>query len=367
MAVAVPNKFAPPGEMAPPEVDDMAALPLSIGTISGAFNVRGSLNVPPADRITLLPERQLAWLPALFYNEGMGTLRGMRDCKVDYFSERYMSFMIKWIMRGYKIDRARIDGSLLHFGLRHPEIFTRMQMGTYTAGYDLRWAPGGPSMPRVLGPRGIKTAQGEDAWAMYSVGEYVNTYPGRDIPLLICISGTGKDGGHTCEFGWQDDPRGWAELLKGRQTFVAAWSCGLPGELSAGLRDMRWDVSIPAFSYCSLDNNPGNGDPSDGDYYGCINGWLLWGDEDQTDEKDKWEMTVWVVSSCPQDSCTVDVTPRHCRNFKPAKGQQFKWTNTSLAGNDVIGSGTVTADQWGLVTLKAVKVSKGRNRISVFR
>ena len=40
--------------------------------------------------------------------------------------------------------------------------------------------------------------------------EYVNTCPGRDIPFPVCISGTGRDGGHTSEFGWQDDPRGTA-------------------------------------------------------------------------------------------------------------------------------------------------------------
>ncbi len=65
----------------------------------------------------------------------------------------------------------------------------------------------------------------------------------------------------------------------------AAWSLGVPREVSAAFAKMRWDVSIPAFSNCSLDNNPGNGE--------------------------------------------------------------------------------VTADKWGLVTVKAVKVNKGRNRIVI--
>lgn len=367
VAVAVANKFKGPDDVAADERSAMEALPLDIGSISGAFNVRGSLNLPRPDRITLLVQRQLAWLPALFYNAGRGTLRGMNDCKVDYFSERYMGFMIKWIMGKYRIDRSKISGSLMHFGLRHPEIFTRMSMGSYTAGYDLRWAPGGPSMPSVLGPRGIQTASGEDAWKMYSVGEYVNTHPDRDIPFLTCISGTGKDGGHTSEFGWQDDPRGWQGLLKARQPFVAAWSTGIPRELSGAFSQMRWDVSLPAFSNCSLDNNPGSGDPTDGDYYGQINCWLLWGDKDQADEKDRWEMTVWVISSCPRDGCTVDITPRHCKQFKPPPGQTYKWTNTSVKDNEVIQSGPVAADKWGLVTVKGVRVGKGQNRIVIRR
>jgi hypothetical protein len=238
-----------------------------------------------------------------------------------------------------------------------------MQMGTYTADYDPRFAPGGPSMPRLLGPKGIKTAQGEDAWKMYSVSEYVNTYPDRDIPYLICISGTGKDSGHTSEFGWQDDPRGWAGLLKARQTFVASWSDNPP--VTKYFKDLRWDVSMPAFANCSLDDNPGNGDPADGDFYGCINGWLLWGDKDLADEKDRWEMSVWIIPECPEDACTVDVTPRHCANFKPKPGEKFTWTNTSLADNKVVQNGTVTADKWGLVTIPALQVGKGKNRIKI--
>ena len=341
--------------------------PLIIGSISGDFNLRESLNLPSPTAVTLLVQSQLDWLPALFFNEGRGTLRGMTECKVDYFCERYMDFMIKWIMASHPIDRSKISGSLLHFGLRHPEIFSRMSFGTYTAGYDLRWAPGGPSMPSVLGPKGIKTAAGEDAWRMYSVAEYVNDHPDRDIPFLLCISGTGKDGGHTSEFGWQDDPRGWAGLLKARQPFVAAWSLGPPRELGEALERMRWDTTLPAFSHCSLDDNPGNGDPADGDYYGCINGWLLWSDQDQADERGRWQMTVWLIASCPEGACTVDLTPRHCRNFTPRKGEAFKWTNTALADGKVVQSGTVKADEWGLVTLRGLQVTKGRNRIAIER
>jgi hypothetical protein len=354
VAVAVPEKFQPPG-------------PLVIGSISGAFNVRGDLNMPPSAAITILVQNQLDWLPALFYNEGRGTLRGMTDCKVDYFADRYMSFMINWVMGRYKIDRSKISGSLLQFGLRHPEIFMRMSFGAYTADYDVRWSPGGPSMPAVLGPKGIKTTRGEDAWKMFSVAEYVNTYADRDIPFLLCISATGKDSGHTSEFGWQDDPRGWAGLLKARQPFVAAWSLAPPEELMRAHNEMRWDLTIPAFSGCSLDNNPGSGDPADGDYYGCINGWLLWGDKDPVDAKGRWEMTVWVIPSCPEASCTVDITPRHCKEFKPAKGQKFKWTNTPAGSDKPIQSGEVTADEHGLVTVPAIRVGKGKNRIAIVR
>lgn len=61
----------------------------------------------------------------------------------------------------------------------------------------------------------------------------------------------------------------------------------------------------------------------------------------------------------------MDVTPRRCQKFKPAPGETFRWTNTSLAEGKVVQSGTAVADRWGLVTLEKVTVSKGRNRIEI--
>jgi len=351
IGVAVSDNFEGPG-------------PLTIGSISGAFNVRESIRVPPADRVTILIERQLAWLPALFYNEGRDTFRAATECKVDYYSERYFDTLIKWIMARHKIDRSKIHGSLMYFGLRHPEIFPKMSFGTYTATYDYRWAPGSPAH---LGPQGIKTVDGEDAWEMYSVGGYVSKYPGRDIPFLICISGTGKDRGHTSEFGWQDDPRGWRALLDARQPFAAAF--GGNWRRYPAFREfenMNWDGTIPALSNCSLDNNPGNGDPADGDYYGQINGYLLWDDEDRVDQPDRWEMTLFLHDECPRDRCTVDVTPRHCRRFKPKPGQWFTWTNTT-ASDRRVSAGEVTADKWGLVTIEKLPVTKQKHRIVIRR
>ncbi|MFO8013536.1 MAG: hypothetical protein R6X20_09555 [Phycisphaerae bacterium] len=351
IGVAVTDEFQGPG-------------PLEINGISWIFNVREAIRVPKPDRVTLAVERQLVWLPALFYNEGRGTLRAATECKVDYFSERYMEAVIKWVMSNYKIDRSKIHGSLLYFGLRHPEIFPKMSFGTYTATYDYRWAPGSPAH---LGPEGIQTVDGEDAWAMYSVGGYVGTYPGRDIPFLICISGTGKDRGHTSEFGWQDDPRGWRALMDARQPFAAAWSGnGRHYPVFARFNAMRWDGPVPAFSRCSLDNHPGNGDPADGDYYGQINGWLLWDDQDWDDAPDRWAMTVFLAASCPRDACTVDLTPRHCRRFRPKPGEGFAWTNTTADGRRV-GAGDVTADRWGLVTIEDLAVTKAKHRIVIRR
>jgi hypothetical protein len=129
---------------------------------------------------------------------------------------------------------------------------------------------------------------------------------------------------------------------------------------------MSWDGTIPAFSNCSLDNNPGNGDPADGDYYGQINGWLIWDDQQWVDNPDCWEMTVYLHPSCPRDRCTVDLTPRHCRLFRPRPSQRFSWTNTIVDGRRS-GNGEVTADRWGLVTIENLTITQSKHRIEIKR
>ena len=150
-------------------------------------------------------------------------------------------------------------------------------IGSYTYDYDFRWGGMPGALPRYAGPKDLAvTTDGHKAWDALNVCWFLRNHVGRDIPFLYCVSGTGKDSGHTSEFGWQDDPRAWAALRDARQPFCAFWSCGAGGELSRLLRAMRWDKSIPAFSNGSLDDNPGCGDPAHGDYYGQINGYVFW-------------------------------------------------------------------------------------------
>jgi hypothetical protein len=77
-------------------------------------------------------------------------------------------------------------------------------------------------------------------------------------------------------------------------------------------------------------------------------------------------MTVFLDGSCPREGCTVDLTPRHCGKFKPRPGQKLTWTNTTPDGRRA-GSGTVTADQWGLVTIQDLTVTKAQHRIAIER
>jgi len=351
--VTVPENF--------PEGGPMAIGPLGHG---GEFNlVNHSVKHAPKDALKL----HMIQPNNLCYNDGLGTLKSFRESKIDYFPERCWLALIRWCQDQWKPQRSHLPGDMLHFGIRHPEIFGFLSFGSYTTSYDYQWAPQSRALGRWLGPRETAvTVDGLPAWEQFNVGWYVNSYPDRDVPYLYLVSGTGKDKGHTSEFGWQDDPRGWAGLRDGRQNFVAFWGRART-EAAAQLADVTTATSLPAFSNCSLDNNPGNGDPADGDPYGQVNGWLLWRTDDVSDEPERWAMTMYLAADCPADSCTVDITPRHLKRFKPKAGDTFRWTNTSLAAGNPTDSGDVVADRWGLVTLEQVTVSRAKNRITIFR
>jgi hypothetical protein len=116
-----------------------------------------------------------------------------------------------------------------------------------------------------------------------------------------------------------------------------------------------------------LDDNPGNGDPNDGDAEGQSNLYLVWKTTNIVDRSDHWEMSVSLVARAPKDECSVNLTPRRLQQLRLASGQELTWTNLSLPGQGAIQSGRTTADRDGLVTLEKVRVTKSGNRIVLAR
>jgi len=309
----------------------------------------------------------------LAQNEGRGTLRSFRECRLDYFLERYVFHVVDCVRAKWKTDPGRTSGTKgmsLHLAIRHPEVFKVFwpdRPEFFQNDFDYKWNPHSWLLPRELGPPElVKTPDGSPGWDIYDIAWYLARNPGKDIPFMGCLFSQPKDGNHGAEYGWQDDPKGYAALRNFRQPFVAQWGGGrVAAEVRSGLYGLRWDKSVPAFSNCSLDNNPGNGDPDDGDPWGQINGYLFWKYDDIVDRPDRWEMTVYLVDECPDETCTVDLTPRHRKAFHPKPGQRFRWTNTRLSDNRVVGAGTVAVDQWGLVTIKQLQVTKAQHRLAI--
>ncbi|MCH5374103.1 MAG: hypothetical protein JJ992_09010, partial [Planctomycetes bacterium] len=185
-----------------------------------------------------------------------------------------------------------------------------------------------------------------------------------------CFSNGKNDGG----IGWPQAVQFYRALQETRRPHIFVWGqsghgqrARLPVSLSDRYMpmDLRVDQSQPALTNCSLDQNPGDGDPGDGDAEGQSNLYLFWETGDVVDRPDRWEMTIGLVDQAPQDTCTVDITPRRVQHFRLSPGIHVCWTNTSAADSNVSRSGQATVDSAGLITLPQMQIGKGKNRIAI--
>jgi hypothetical protein len=282
---------------------------------------------------------------------------------------------IAWVRRNFRIDAQQIYCYGSHWGmweLRHPELFSVFigwGSGELTRGFvDWNRANG------VWGPPSAFEGKpdSENPYVMSNMTRYVAADPGRRLPVQFLVSCTGS---HTSEMSYMALPRYKATLRDAKQPFAAgiskaSWGDHRPAALTefrAGRLKILRDQSKPAFGNCSIDGNPGCGDIRSGDPNGLLNGHLLWETESIVDEPARWEMTVYLHQTAPLDECTVDLTPRHCREFKAAPGAACKWTNTPAGGGGAVQKGTAKADEHGLLTIESLKVTKARNRIAIVR
>lgn len=130
----------------------------------------------------------------------------------------------------------------------------------------------------------------------------------------------------------------------------------------------RTNLSYPAFTNCSINDNPGNGDPSNGVMTGSINGHLDWNDN-IVDTTDRWEIslklkdlsTIYGPYVAP-DSATTDVTLRRLQAFRVQPRSIINWENSR--NNIVVQHARFVYDS-GLVTIPGVKVYKDSSRLAV--
>src|SRR5208337_3851372 len=108
------------------------------------------------------------------------------------------------------------------------------------------------------------------------------------------------------------------------------------------------NISYPAFTHFSLDNNYGNGDPKDGTLAGCVNCGWRW--KVITDTADVWSAS-FMNTQVTARSIT-DVTPRNAQLFKRAPGMAVKWSASTgqkgLAVADSYGLSPYQASSWSL-------------------
>ena len=356
------------------------------------------------------------------YHEFNGTWRSRRDGAVHDYTQQRLLAIVDWVDTKWKVDKTRVSvggGSMGGSGTTNLAVHRGTRIAFCAGSVGVHIPDSSPQFTssyihnygQVKWQLPYKDS-GVSAFNWFSNEWFVLNNPNADLGL-VCFSNGKNDG----QIGWEQALRFARALQKARQPHVFKWGLGGHGEgvyvppCAAGCRT---DRLLPAFSNCSIDGKPGKPqrkpraqyvkekeaakeyrkktgkwkhvDPYDGDSTGMFNGYLRWDTRDQSivDTPDAWSMIVYLSSpdsrgrgGAPKDLCTVDITPRRCQAFKPKPGESFKWTNTQLppepkkgekpADAKLVASGTVTADQWGLLTLKAVKVTKARHRVRIER
>lgn len=133
----------------------------------------------------------------------------------------------------------------------------------------------------------------------------------------------------------------------------------------------RLDLSYPALSNCSVNSDPGDGDPAVGDSVGTINGFVDW-DDQILDEHQLWQCVLRPRSPLttsgplvPVGAITVDVTPRRLQKFIVSSRTSYRYTVTDATSGELVTSGNLEADSLFLLTVPAVPVRAGGSRITI--
>jgi hypothetical protein len=312
------------------------------------------------------------------YHEHLGTWQSWGDGVVrDYTQRRLLSFL-DWAGTRWRIDRNRVftagasmggSGSP-NLGIRHADrvAWVLSWVGVHTPARSPQFRG---SYEQVYGLLDWKVPYQDGktpAFQYFDDTWFLREDPGRDTPLICFANGKNDDG-----IGWPQARDYWRALQETRRPHVFVWGQAghgqralLPGahrsERELGIA-VRLNQTLPAFTRCSLDNDPGSGDPKDGDAEGQSNLYLVWVPGTAVEEAGEWAMDLRLNEEAPGDRCTVDVTPRRCQKFRPAAGTKLAWTARTLSGGKEIGSGEVNVDRWALATVPGVPVSKDGCRL----
>ena len=309
-----------------------------------------------------------------FFGKGRRSQEAWQKGVVRPYTQTRLLSLVDWAATQWDIDRSRVfaaggsmggSGSLM-LALRHPEKIA-WAIGTVGVRIPHLSPQFKNSYAQVYGEPawGVKFEDGTPVWDYFNDAWYLRQYPARETPFVTWSNGK-NDGA----IGWPQAVEFYKAMQETKRPHLFVWGqkghrqpAAMPKEGGGRVMpiDIHIDQSLPAFTRCSLDGNPGNGDPKDGDPEGSVNSWLYWETTNIVDAAAAWEMTVALAPKAPKDECTVDLTPRRLQAFKVKAGATFKWTNTN--GGREVQSGVVTADANGLVTIEGLNVTKSGSRV----
>lgn len=263
------------------------------------------------------------------------------------FTEARLLFTIQFAIERYQVDPERVFAvgqsmgawGTMTFAYRRPEIFAAVYPSL------ARFRQRTMAAVLVRGAEDTDTLPSGEPWREHHDSiRFVEANRARTLPFLAWNVGR-QDGYAT----WQEEVDMVNALTAARQGFAFAWNNGNHSEGTAPADLVRADypltrfarnLSFPAFTESSIDDDPGTGDPTEGDLVGGINLGFEW--TDPVESASGWSTEIG-NHRCTVPM-TVTITPRRTQRFHPSPGARVRYT--SSRGE----SGELTVDEDGLVS-----------------
>ena len=295
------------------------------------------------------------------------------------YTERLYMWILDWVQATYQTDRQRVYAygasmgtGVLRLVLGHPGRFALCDV--LVPFVDFAYERGDESNAKrftaCCGSVDLVCSDGMPLRDRFDLVAFVARMP-RDLPPVII-----RLGRRDRSVYWRRKPAFIRAMQQQRQALFAGWDNGghgdamrRPVEAFPNFRDFRWaiqrlalDHSFPAFTHCSLDQNPGNGDPTDGDIIGFINRGLDW--DAIVDEPTRYRVRILCRHPGAKWPVTVDVTPRRRQRFRPAPGAHVHARNQA-GDQSMIEERTLVVDPAGRITYSGFAITSAQGNTLV--
>lgn len=300
--------------------------------------------------------------------------------------------------RIYVVGTGSGAGGALALALRYPNVFSAAYLqepvSDYSAlsaeqmrHYHRLWGERGLELPVVLRAPGAWAA-GLQRYADTPVWRWQNLNRGLSLLALtsapLGISATLDS--ERASWGSQIVPvfsalnngqQAWGGWIARADEEAPQWAGLTPnlmpdarGQPFAGFRVPR-DETVPGMSGGDLSGSiPPRGAATYNQNLLWSSSWLRW-DGVPTDQPTRWEMSLCAVSAGEPRSCgsgeaqRVNITPRRVQRFLIVPGQQYLWESRRIRDGSLADSGTVTASNAGLITVRNLLVFPDGIRLSI--
>lgn len=306
------------------------------------------------------------------------------------FTLRRLSAIIDWSVTHLPVDTNRIYMDGVSFGapgayfytITYPEKIaaSKISVGVYDFSFQNDYQSSCSLNPgkknRKSGNSRFGTVSsnlmsdlGYPTYNMLNGGWMIHQFKTKSYPVMYCINGKRDD-----LMGWSEKPVYYDSVNANQIGGYYFWDNrehggnGKTWEINNfDLYRYRKDLSFPALSDCSLNEDYGTGNGAEGPDYGSVNGSLDWKNEVYEDSAN-WIAKIFVRNLVKgngsyvvyPDSCTVTITPRRLQRFEVSDNIPVNWA--VIHNHQLIQSGT-TFPVDGLLTISGIKIFRDTSTV----